>query len=224
MQTVDPIDPAEIRELLNLVYQGGLDKPLKLCYGTSHTGESLSRPAPITRKHVPARPIEQHKPIHAKRIAREHLSVGGTIKIVEQYLELARHAPDLHAMGYEPVTRSHSTGDAPYSWRWAAEVCGALWKTGDLVYGVHTPPLRLVLVRAVIARGIRDRATVMLRNLQARRIPPADMTGHEKQRDAARRVLARLTRPDSRDGNMYGRELVTLTDLLECCRVRVLRV
>jgi len=42
-------------------------------------------------------------------------------------------------IGTEPAV-THSQGEAPYTWQWAAEVYGALWETGQAVYGRAVMP------------------------------------------------------------------------------------
>ena len=223
LHTVDPIDPAELRALLELV-----ERPLT---NTGKKVHNILRIGQLARGTRPRWRVQSNHPVHARPISRAHLSTGSAVTILQQYLEIARHAPEVHALWFDPSelgfgpATTHSSGEAPASWRWAAEVSGCLWDTGEAIYGRQVPPLELILVRAVLAREIRDHATVLLRN-QGTRFAPWLGSGEAivtKARDDARRLLSRLTRPDTRVGDRYARELVVFTDNLELHRVRPMR-
>ena len=222
IKTVEPIDPAEIRELLAL-YDRGLDKPQKRPYIRGSGALSLAGRRQKKKSHP--RACCWSRQVYARRPEWGRLSPGAALLILEQYLDVARHAPEVHAIGTEPAV-THSQGEAPYTWQWAAEVYGALWETGQAVYGRAVMPDELVIVRAATVREIRDHATVLIRNAGTRY---AALLGSQEAivlrlRDCARREFVRLTRPDTAIGARYGHEVMVFVDELEAHRVRPLRM
>ena len=104
IKTVEPIDPAEIRELLAL-YDRGLDKPQKRPYIRGSGALSLAGRRQKKKSHP--RACCWSRQVHARRPEWGRLSPGAALLILEQYLDVARHAPEVHAIGTEPAV-THS--------------------------------------------------------------------------------------------------------------------